>query len=269
MLSRAAILLTIFFCTGLAGPVSANTPPCTLSSSQEVELISKSREGEAISIVAHLINPVGNGPFPALVLLHGMPGGLQPRYLCIAEKMVAWGYAALVIDSNSSPLRNRGRSIGSYLDIEQAQDAHQGRIWLAAKHYVDGKRIGVVGWSKGSSAALAAISNHWFKYNGKSDGVDKEGPFDAAVGIYPSCFDQIEDLSTLLLLLIGAKDSTVSARYCQEMLRKTSSTHDVELKVYPDAGHGFDGPWSGWSRKGSAASASKSRIREFLAKHLN
>ena len=266
---RADILLAALFWLTLAEPVHAAAPPCTPPNSQDVELLSKSREGETVPVFAHLLKPLGNGPFPALVLLHGAPGGLQPGYLCAAQKMVHWGYVTLVIDSNSAPSRNREQSIGSYLDSEQAQDAHQGRTYLAGLRYVDSWRIGVVGWSKGGAAALAAVSNHRSEYRGKWYGVEKEGLFAAAVALYPSCFPELNDLSAPLLLLIGARDTTVSARYCQEMLRKVSSTHDVRLKVYPEAGHGFEGPWSGWSREGSAASDSRLRIQQFLAKHLN
>lgn len=270
---RTDFLLAAVFWLILSEPVHAAAPPCAPPDSQNVELLSQSREGETVSISAHLLKPSGDGPFPALVLLHGGPGGLQPGYLCVAEKMVRWGYVVLVIDSNSSPARNREQSLGSYLDSEQAQDAHQGRTYLAELNYVDSRRVGVVGWSKGGAAALAAVSNHRSEYRGKWHGVDKDGPFAAAVTLYPSCFPELNDLSAPLLLLIGARDTTVSARYCQEMLRKVSTTHDVKLhdvtlKVYPEAGHGFEGPWSGWSRGGHMASDSRLRIQRFLAKHL-
>ena len=265
---RTDILLAALFWLNLSEPVHAAAPPCAPPNSQNVELLSKSREGESVSISAHLLKPLGNGPFPALVLLHGGPGGLQPGYLCVAEKMVRWGYVALVIDSNSSPSRNREQSIGSYLDSEQAQDAHHGRTYLAGLSYVDSRRVGVVGWSKGGAAVLAAVSNHRSEYQGKWYGVDKDGSFAAAVTLYPSCFAALNDLSAPLLLLIGARDTTVSARYCREMLRNVSSTHDVKLRVYPEAGHGFEGPWSGWSQEGHAASDSRLRIQHFLAKHL-
>ena len=266
-----SIVLMVIFAVvwmALVGPANAATPPCVPPNSQNVELLSKSREGETVAISAHLLKPVSTGPFPALVLLHGQPGGLQPGYLCVAEKMVHWGYVTLVIDSNSAASRNREQSIGSYLDTEQAQDAHQGRSYLSGLRYVDSRRIGVVGWSKGGRAALAAVSSHRSDYKGKSHGVDKEGPFAVAVAIYPVCLLELKDLSAPLLLLIGAKDTTVSARYCQEMLRDVSAPHDIELKVYPEAGHGFDGPWSGWSREGAAAVDARSRIRRFLTEHL-
>ncbi len=269
MRNRVDILLAALFWLTLTAPVHATTAPCTPPSSQNVTLLSKDREGETVPISAHLLKPLGNGPFPALVLLHGNPGGLQPGYLCVAKKMAHWGYVTLVIDSNSAPSRNRELSIGSYLATEQAQDAYQGRNYLAGLRVVDSRRVGVVGWSKGGRAALAAVSSHQSSYNGKSYGVDKYGHFAAVVAIYPSCFAELNDLSAPLLLLIGARDTTVSARYCQEMLRTVSSTHDVELKVYPEAGHGFDGPWSGWTREGSVASDSRSRLQRFLAKHLS
>ena len=262
------ILLAVLCWLVLAGTAHAVTPPCAPPNSREVELTSQSLEGNTVTIPAHLLKPEGAGPFPALVLLHGQPGGLQPGYLCVAEKMVEWGFVTLVVDSNSAPSRNREQSIGSYLHTEQAQDAHQGRTYLSGLPYVDGRRIGLVGWSKGGQAALAAVSDHRSEYRGQSHGVEKQAPFDAAVAIYPVCLAELKALEAPLLLLIGARDTTVSARYCGEMLRDIASPHDVALKLYPEAGHGFDGPWGGWSRKDAAAVDARSRIRRFLGEQL-
>jgi hypothetical protein len=38
--------------------------------------------------------------------------------------------------------------------------------------------------------------------------------------------------------------------------------------VYPDAEHGFDGLWSGWTKARVAASDARIRIRQFFSKHL-
>lgn len=232
-----------------------------------VTIESKDREGEAVSISAYLMNPLGDGPFPAVVLLHGA-GGMQPGYLCIAEKMVRWGYVILVIDSNSAPSRNREQSLGSFLATEQAQDAHQGRTFLMALPYIQGDRVGVIGWSSGGRATLAAVSSNKSFYNGKLYGVDKDGAFAAAIAVYPICYDELKDLDAPVLILIGANDRQVSAKYCESMSRVGRTDHNVELKVYPDTEHGFDGPWSGWTRSGNAASDARLRIRQFLAKHL-
>ena len=40
----------------------------------------------------------GDGPFPAVVLLHGC-SGVAPRSRMWAEKLNSWGYATLIVDS--------------------------------------------------------------------------------------------------------------------------------------------------------------------------
>jgi dienelactone hydrolase len=236
-------------------------------------LASMDREGAEVPVAAHLLKPAGDGPFAAVVMLHGAIGGLGPGYLCIAERLVGWGYVVLAIDSNSAASRNRLQSLGSYLDTEQAQDAHQGRNFLTTLPYVDAERVALVGWSAGGQAALAALSDHRSFHDGKWFSVDKAGRFAAAVALYPVCYPRLENLQAPLLILIGANDQTVSARYCQFMSKNVGrghgpKGHEIELKIYPDARHGFDGPLSGWQRRDETAADARLRIRAFLAQHL-
>ncbi len=265
-----ALLVTVCWLGSSELSRAAALPSCIPPAREAVKSVvieSKDREGEAVSVTAHLLKPRGDGPFPAVVVLHAS-GGFQPGYLCIAEKIVSWGYVALVIDSNSAPSRNREQSLGSFLATEQAQDAHQGRTFLMALPYIQGDRVGVIGWSSGGRATLAAVSSNKSFYNGKLYGVDKDGAFAAAIAVYPICYDELKDLDAPVLILIGANDRQVSAKYCESMSRVGRTDHDVELKVHPDTEHGFDGPWSGWTRSGNAASDARLRIRQFLAKHV-
>ncbi len=262
-----AIALLAFI--GWLPAAAAALPRCTPPSSQDVTLVSTDREGAKVSVAAHLLRPGGDGPFAAVVLLHGAIGGLAPGYLCIAEKIAGWGYVVLAIDSNSAPSRNRLQSLGSYLDVEQAGDAHRGRDFLATLSYVDAKRIALVGWSKGGQAALAAVSGHRTLQNGKSYSVDKRGSFVAAVALYPVCYPRLEGLEVPLLILIGANDQTVSAHYCQFMSKNVGGAPEIELEIYAHAPHGFDGPLSGWQRRNETAADARLRIREFLSEHLN
>ncbi len=247
--------------------VSSCVPPGN-EEVRTVTIASKDREGEAVSVTAYLMKPPGDGPFPAVVLLHAS-GGFQPGYLCIAEKIVGWGFVVLAIDSNSARSRNRYYSVGSFLATEQAQDAHQGRAFLMALPYVHGDRVGVIGWSAGGRATLAAVSSNKAFYNGKWYGVDKDGAFAAAVAVYPVCYGELGDLDAPVLILIGAEDRDVSAKYCEVMALVGQTDHGIELKIYADAEHGFDGPWSGWTKASVAASDARLRIRRFFAKHLH
>ncbi len=252
-------------------PASAAAPSCTPPADDAVERVDIAdtrRNGEIASVTGYLLKPAGAGPFPAVVLLHGS-GGHQPGYLCIAETMVGWGYVALAIDSNSTPSTGRPYSMGGFLDTEQAQDAHRGRRLLASLPYVDGDRVGVIGWSAGGQAALTAVSSHRTFANGRWHGVERDGAFAAAIAVYPVCHAALEDLDAPLLILIGANDTSVSATYCATMARTGRRDVEIELKIYPDAVHGFDGPWSGWTEGTAVAPDARRRIKAFFARHLN
>ena len=108
------------------------------------------------------MKPTGDGPFPAVVLLHRSFGLVAPNCLSDAQKrFVAWGYVALVVDSDSPPDPNRKQfyTIGGYSFEEQAQDAHMAFHYLAARTGVDAARIAIVGYAWGGSSALTAVSS--------------------------------------------------------------------------------------------------------------
>ena len=55
--------------------------------------------GGALILTGRLNKPDGEGPFPAIVLLHGC-GGIQPkRDHRWAERLSGWGYVTLQVDS--------------------------------------------------------------------------------------------------------------------------------------------------------------------------
>lgn len=145
-----------------------------------------------VELTGHLYRPDGNGPFPAMVLLHAC-GGLSNHVLGWASWLKDEGYVALAIDS----LRPRGtRDVcGSPLNpsiSDVLQDAFGALAYLRSLPFVDPGRIGVIGWSYGATAAL------WANFSGRPG---KE--FQATVAFYPGCSQMPDDTSTPLLLLLG------------------------------------------------------------------
>ena len=129
-------------------------------SGQAEHIVFKARTevGDEIPIDGIVMKPEGIGPFPAIVVLHGAPGISPPNcYQNAQQLIVGWGYVALVIDSYSARYPNRG-SWGRHTFWDQALDAYAGRKYLTTLPYVDGRRIGVMGWSLGGGATLAAIT---------------------------------------------------------------------------------------------------------------
>jgi dienelactone hydrolase len=59
------------------------------------------KTGEAFMLKGILNKPQGQGPFPAVVILHGCSGieGMK-KYLDIwAQRLASWGYVSLMVDS--------------------------------------------------------------------------------------------------------------------------------------------------------------------------
>jgi dienelactone hydrolase len=138
-------------------------------------------DGTRVPLAARLSKPSGEGPFAAVVLLHGCDGtDLGSDW--VKRAFGDWPYAFLDVDS----LGPRGRSevCTRYLDVtpsERARDAHAAREWLATQPFIDGGRIAVMGWSHGAMTVLDAISNP------NINEPDRAEPFAAAVAFYPYC----------------------------------------------------------------------------------
>ena len=234
--------------------------------------------GEArLMLAGKLTKPQGDGPFPAVVLLHGCGGIQKQRDDLWAERLVSWGYAALQVDS----FRPRGdsnvcanRSLSNQYIPKRAQDAYDAKSYLAGLPSVDRNRIAVVGWSHGGWSTLAAISpTTWSRTPRPSD------PFSAAVVFYPYCDEPLDRMESPLLILIGGSDDWTPANLCQKFMPGGKTQHDVILKVYPGAFHGFDTEGLDRMVRGSsglhqmrydpaAAADAVVQVKNFLGKNL-
>ena len=139
-------------------------------------------QGSDQRIFARLSLPEGEGPFPAAVLLHGSLGfsALQRSY---ADTLNDSGYVVLSVDSFS------GRDVADVVGHQEAvsiesmvADAFAALRLLKAHPKVDGNAIGLLGWSKGGSAALA-VGRTVFRERLSGEG-DR---FSSIAAIYPWC----------------------------------------------------------------------------------
>ena len=187
-----------------------------------------------------LATPEGDGPFPAVVLLHGCTGterntshktvwrGLG-RHAALLNRN---GYVTLIVDS-FGPRRIRRSCAGEYAHV-QVNDAYGAFDHLASLPFVDAERIGVVGLSLGGSTALRVAAN----MQGQT-----RPTYAAAVAYYPYCHDDLDDFDIPTMILIGADDDWTPARLCRAVASR--DTEHVELTIYPDTHHSFDLPMRG------------------------
>lgn len=210
-----------------------------------------------------LSKPAGNGPFPAVVILHDCSGlgpnssGAPWRW---TTRLTAMGYVTIWPDSFST----RGHADGVCTDgsepivefRQRASDAYAALSYLRNLPYVDGTRIAVMGGSHGGISTLAAIvensANAPRRYNG----------FAAAIALYPECggpfgswlavrekafgspitsYQGVFKPMAPLLILAGELDDWTPAEPCRQLATRAKvAGYPVDIVVYPGAHHAFD-----------------------------
>jgi len=191
---------------------------------------------DAESIYAHLYKPTTKGKHAAMVLVHGFDGVSDAREGFWARELVSLGIVTLVVESFSP--RGVGSSLANQTGVSTAQgvrDAYSALGFLAGQDYVDAKRIGIMGMSRGGSVALRAVDRH------------KQPPlagFAAGVALYPGCVAQYRNPQpgAPVLVLMGERDDYSTVKACADYLaRMRAAGGAAELRIYPGARHGFDG----------------------------
>jgi dienelactone hydrolase len=206
--------------------------------------------GPGIELAGRLYRPDGPGPFPAFVLMHGCSGMWRadgreptPAYVAWAEHWRKRGYLAVLVDSfgprgQKEICTQRGRAITPHQD--RPRDAYAALAWLAARPDVDPARIHLQGWSNGGVAVLNTVKEG-------APGRPAAGPeFRSAVAFYPGCV-QLASLADYrirvpLLIQSGEADDWTPARHCEALVQKFAGRGPpMEIDVYPEAHHAFDG----------------------------
>lgn len=216
---------------------------------------------------AELFLPQGNGPFPAIVVLHGCDG-IGPHYRIWARRLRAWGYAALLVDSfrprGLATVCNQGRLVPPELRV---RDAFNAASYLRSLPSVAADRIGVIGFSHGGWTILKAVL---------AENLGADRPFAAAVAFYPGCEAPRSGLVTDTLILIGEADDWTPAGRCAHWRDLAQANgHRLVLKTYAGALHGFDAPAAPHSYAGhfvgrspEAAEDAVAQTRAFFAERL-
>jgi len=185
--------------------------------------------------------PPGDGPFPAVVLMHGSfdPKDLAPWFNELVPALVEANIAAFVVDSFS------GRGLSSTAEYParlsraaRLVDAFRALSTLVPVDEIDERRIGITGYASGGTAALLAAHRQVIAARlagGRS--------FIAHLPVYPSCQPRFRSLALSympMLLLTGGQDEYEPAEYCMDYVEQAASAgYDVRIKVYPEAQHAW------------------------------
>jgi dienelactone hydrolase len=229
----------------------------TLASCGAVTFSSHSQQ----TITGVLRKPAGNGPFPAVILVHGC-GGVQSGNELWARDLTKWGYVTLLVDSfGPRGLTEICTNFSRLSVFERTLDAYGALDYLRSLPVVDENRIALMGWSHGGRVVLASMWEHRRP---------TEGGFRAGVALYPYC-EYSSGIYAPLLVLIGDADDWTPASLCDTLKRHPAA----ELTVYRGAPHSFDNPGPprtylghvlGYDR--AAAADARQRVKDFLGRHL-
>lgn len=199
---------------------------------------------------------------PAVVMLHGRSGAYsslaEGKYdaSTLTARHKAWGafwarrgYVALMVD-DFGPL-GYPAGFGRFTYKERPPELDEVAIrplhaygalrYLRSRSDVDGERVGLMGWSNGGSATLAAMAD------------DKPGDmarlgFKAAVSMYPGCglkgrFKAGYKPYAPVRVHMGTGDEEVSPKTCQALVAHSRKKGgDIDITLYKRAEHSFDTP---------------------------
>lgn len=215
---------------------SATTPPTPLQQRLARELGQPIAEQPSEEIAGELYRPPGNGPFPAVVVLHGCAGrGPRDTEDLLGARYLAHGYAMLIVDSfGPRGIGERCTDFSPGPPVDREMDAYGGLLYLASLPFVDPDRISVVGYSQGAMVALSTVT-----LGGTETLFDRH--FRTAIAYYPLCGSLTGAVAIPTLILIGELDDWTPARDCRAMMaRRTGEGAPLRLVVYPGAYHAFN-----------------------------
>ena len=199
-----------------------------------------------LTLRSALFRPPGEGPFPAVVALHGCgglfnrSGKLASRFAKWGERLAAFGIAVVFPDSFASrgltsQCRVRERKVRA--SRERVVDANVARRWLQDQSWTIKERVSLIGWSDGGIATLWAVRPRALVRDGKPD-------FRSAVALYPGCGrlrDAAWSARVPTLILVGQFDDWTPAVSCEQMVSDARGrTARTSIVVYPGAHHEFD-----------------------------
>ena len=198
-------------------------------------------------IHAYYARPLGPGPFPAVVLVHHMPGW-DEFYREVTRKFAHHGYLALSPDlycraghGTAEDMAAKVRAEGGVPDDQVVGDLEGSMNYVRSQAQSSGK-VGVWGTCSGGRQALLAASRTK-GFDAVADlwgGGVVMGPDDLSPARPVAPIDYTADLSCPVLGLFGEDDRAPSPEQVaiHEAALKEHGK-EYEFHTYPGAGHGF------------------------------
>jgi dienelactone hydrolase len=219
---------------------------------------------DGASIQGWLAQPAGNGPFPAVVHLHGGPEDVQNElFYPSAQAWVDHGFAFFSVNFRGSTTfgQHFQEQIWGNLGHWEMQDIVAARAWLVDHGIAAPDRIFLTGWSYGGFLTLLGIGRHpelwaggmagavisdWTALYDDSadfirgylasimDGTPADKPNDYAQS---SPITYAADVAVPVLIIQGRNDVRTPARQAELYLERLTSLGKPVEVVWYDSGH--------------------------------
>ncbi|ESQ73845.1 peptidase S9 [Asticcacaulis sp. AC402] len=214
-----------------------------------------------------MLKPVGFDPakkYPVIVSIYGGPASATVKKTWVAPSNRLFqeaGYIVFSLDNRGTPGRSVkfGRAIYKQFGGPDIDDQVAGANWLKTLPYVDGDKIGMMGWSQGGFVTLMALTvkdtpfiagaagappTQWALYDTAYTERYMSTPQDNPAGYAAS--DALNRLDNLqpgaLLLMHGMADDNVQlSNTTRVMLELQKRSVPFELMLYPGERHGVRG----------------------------
>lgn len=242
---KTALLCLLILCLAISAAAAASKTVSYKSGDETVQGL--------------LYTPAGKGPFPAIIVIHEW-WGLNDWVKDQATKLSDLGYVTLAIDlyrGRVATTPEEAHEVMRGLPEDRAKrDLHAAFEFLASQSNVKKDRIGSIGWCMGGGFSL--------------DVALQEPTLRAVVINYgrlatdPSA---LKAINASVLGLFGGQDRGITPDDVQKFAKTLKELgKQVDVTVYPDAGHAFENPNNkDVYRADDAADAWKRTVKFFAA----
>jgi carboxymethylenebutenolidase len=244
-----AILLTTLFATLITLPLhGADSKTVSYKSGNE-------------TVQAVLYTPAGKGPFPAIIVIHEW-WGLNDWVKEQASKLADQGYVALAIDLYRGKVATTPEMAHEIMrgvpEDRAKRDLHAAFEFLQSQADVRKDRIGAIGWCMGGGYSL--------------DVALQEPTLAADVINYGHLATDpalLKNIKCPILGSFGAQDQGITPDDVHKFEGAMKELNaKVEIKIYDDAGHGFENPNNKTGYRAEDTADAWKRTVSFLAENL-
>ncbi|MDH3443173.1 MAG: dienelactone hydrolase family protein [Deltaproteobacteria bacterium] len=221
---------------------------------------------------AYVAQPKDGGSYPGVVVIQEA-FGVNDHIKKVTERIAAEGYVAIAPDifhresERIIPYAEMPKAIATLqrvVDAKAMEDVGAAIAHLKSQNNVKSGSIGVTGFCMGGRLTYLAAAHH-------------AKDIKCAVPYYgggiptgnPSPLSRTKEIKCPMYLFFGAKDQLIPKEHVDSINAElTSNKVPFELKVYPDAGHGFHCDDRAMSYHEASAKDAWEKTKVFFAQHL-